>query len=41
VAARLITATEATPYGSGWTWRSRQLSGDESPAEAYQQLRQQ
>ena len=40
VAARLTTATEGTPYGSGWTWRSCQLTGDESPAEAYQQLRQ-
>jgi len=41
VAARLTKATEATPYGSGWSWRYRMLSRDESPAEAYQQLRQQ
>jgi CheY-like chemotaxis protein len=40
VAARLTTATADTPYGRDWTWRHRVFTGDESPAEAYQQLRQ-
>lgn len=39
VTARLTKATEETPYGEGWTWRSHQLADDESPAEVYQQLR--
>jgi len=39
VTARLTKATAETPYGAGWTWRSRVLTADESPAEAYQQLR--
>ena len=40
VTARLAKATVDTEYGEGWTWRSRVLTSDESPAEAYQQLRQ-
>jgi len=40
VTARLMKATADTQYGEGWTWRSRVLGDDESPAEAYQQLRQ-
>ena len=41
VTARLSKATADTGYGEGWTWRSRLLTADESPAEVYQQLRQQ
>jgi len=40
VTARLSKATAEKHYGGGWTWRSRVLTNDESPAEAYQQLRQ-
>ena len=41
VASRLTKATESTPYGGEWRWRHHVLAPDESPAEAYQQLRQQ
>ena len=40
VTARLTKATADTNYSEGWTWRSRVLASDESPAEVYQELRQ-
>jgi CheY-like chemotaxis protein len=40
VTTRLTAATADTDYGAGWTWRSHVLTADESPAEAYQNLRQ-
>ena len=41
VALRLTKATEATPYGRDWSWKYCTIAADESPADAYQQLRQQ
>ena len=40
VTARLLAATEGAPYGSDWQWRHHVFTDDESPAEAYQDLRQ-
>src|SRR3954470_7659644 len=39
VTSRLASATAEAPYGGSWTWRARVLEPDESPAEAYQQMR--
>jgi DNA-binding response OmpR family regulator len=41
VASRLMKATEAAPCGREWRWRHHVIADDESPAEVYQNLRQQ